>query len=59
MFIFIIIIIIIFCLECTLNAEKRHHLSDSLNFIPIVTMDLFVNGNADFTDEINLITTHN
>ena len=30
-------------------------LSESLNFFLIVTLDLLVNGNADFTNEINLI----
>lgn len=43
-----------FFFECRLYTEQRNRLSDSLNFIPVVTLDLLVNGNADFTDEINL-----
>ena len=36
-------------------VPNKNRLSDSINFIPIVTLDLLVNGNADLTDETNLI----
>ena len=40
--------------ECRLYTEQRNRLSDSLNFIPGVTLDLLVNGNADFPGETNV-----
>ena len=40
-----------FFFECRLYTEQRNRLSDSLNFIPVVTLDLLVNRNADLPGE--------
>ena len=44
-----------FFFECRLYTEQKNRLYDSLNFIPVVTLDLLVNGNADFPGETNVI----
>ena len=42
-------------MECRFYTEQRNRLSDSLNSIPVVNLDLLVNENADFPGETNVI----
>lgn len=43
-----------FFFECRFYTEQRNRLSDSLNFSPIITLDLLLNGNLYFNEELNL-----